>query len=204
MLCGLDEAGVGALMSDLVASAVILGENTDRTRLCDSKQISSERKRVEIAQHIQDTCMVGIGRTTHSEIDELGMAACRRLVFTRALDDLHSKYNTCPTEIIVDGTLFNPWRDIRYECIPKADATVPAVSAASIIAKTSRDKQVHDLCAMHPEEAARYGWVTNKGYPSKHHRDAIRLHGRSEHHRMSYKLKEETPPKKRKRVSKTA
>lgn len=191
MLCGLDEAGVGSLMSDLVASAVILGDSVDMSMLCDSKKITSEKKRSAIERHIIDTCMVGVGRVTHREIDELGMAACRRIVFTRALEDLERVNGVRPSRIIVDGTLFTPWENIPYECIPKADATEPAVSAASIVAKSTRDRHIQEICHTHPDLANLYGWSTNKGYPSKRHRDAIKSHGRCEYHRVSYRLKDE-------------
>lgn len=191
MLCGLDEAGVGSLMSNLVASAVILGESVDVELLRDSKKITNEKKRAAIEKHIMSTCMVGIGIVTNQEIDDLGMADCRRIVFTRALEDLEKNTGVRPSKIIVDGTLFKPWKNIPYECIPKADATVPSVSAASIVAKSTRDRHIHDICAYHPEYAKRYGWSTNKGYPSQNHRDAIKLHGRCEYHRKSYRLKEE-------------
>lgn len=190
-LCGVDEAGVGPMMGDLVAAAVILGEGVDATRLMDSKRMRRHSERAQVRDHIRATCQVGLGRVTHAEIDALGMARCRRLVFHRALDDLVAHHGCLPDLIVVDGTLFEPWREVAYECVVKADATVPAVSAASIVAKCARDESVLSLCQEHPEWAERYGWQRNMGYPSAQHRGAILEHGRVPPHRHSFILKEE-------------
>ena len=192
LLCGVDEAGVGPMMGDLVASAVILGEGVDGSRLMDSKRMRRHAARVEARDHIRETCRVGLGRVSHAEIDQLGMARCRRLVFHRALDDMVAHHpGPLPDLIVVDGTLFEPWRGVAYECVVKADATVPAVSAASIVAKCARDESVLALCQEHPEWAERYGWRSNMGYPSAQHRGAILEHGRVAPHRQSFRLREE-------------
>lgn len=174
MIAGVDEAGVGCLMGIMVAGAVVLPPEFDVTPLNDSKKMS-EKRREEMAKIIREKAYVGVGVITNTEIDTLGMAKCRRLVFHRALDELAktSRFD----RIIVDGTLFEDYHSIPHECIPKADATVPAVSAASIIAKTFRDDHVMQLCARHPESATLFGWKSNKGYPSATHLQAVRTHG---------------------------
>lgn len=182
MIAGVDEAGVGSLMSIMVAGAVILPDNFDTSELCDSKK-STEKKRKVMSEKLFKEADVGIGIVTEKEIDVLGLGKCRRLVFHRALDDLKTKHIR---KIIVDGTLFEKYKDIEHECIPKADATVPAVSAASIVAKHYRDTFILELCEKNKNMSEFYGWKKNKGYPSKQHRDAIKSRGISKFHRISY------------------
>lgn len=182
MIAGVDEAGVGSLMSIMVAGAVILPDDFDVSNLCDSKK-STDKKRKRMSEKLISEADVGIGIVTEDEIDSLGLAKCRRLVFHRALDNLKSKeFN----KIIVDGTLFEKYNDVAHECIPKADATVPCVSAASIVAKHYRDTFILNLCDENPESSNIYGWRTNKGYPSQKHREAIKANGISKFHRKSY------------------
>lgn len=179
---GVDEAGVGSLISIMVAGAVVLPDKFDTSELCDSKKIS-EKKRKILYDKIVTEADVGIGVVTHEEIDTLGLAKCRRLVFHRALDNLKTSE---VTKIIVDGTLFEKYKDIEHECIPKADATVPCVSAASIIAKHYRDTFILGLCDKNKELDSVYNWRSNKGYPSKMHLDTIKSRGISKFHRLSY------------------
>lgn len=111
-------------------------------------------------------------------------------VFERALDDLFRKHPTLVVDqIIVDGTLFRPYKNISYECIPKADLTNPHVSAASILAKTTRDAQILELCDAEPELDERYGIRSNKGYLGVAHIKGLQEHGFSSHHRTSYRIK---------------
>lgn len=174
MIAGVDEAGVGCLMGTMVAGAVVLPAEFDVTPLNDSKKMT-EGRRKEAEKQIREGAFVGVGVVTNAEIDELGMAKCRRLVFHRALDELAKQVEF--ERIIVDGTLFEDYRGIPHTCIPKADATVPAVSAASIVAKTFRDEHVVQLCAQYPEWAKLFGWRSNKGYPSAAHLRAVQTHG---------------------------
>lgn len=181
-IIGVDEAGVGSLMGMMVAGAVILPSTFDTSKLFDSK-ILSEKKRKVLYEELVNSAHVGIGVVTNEEIDVLGMAKCRRLVFHRALDDLDMGAD----KIIVDGTIFEKYKNIKHECIPKADKTVPCVSAASIIAKHYRDTKILEICDREPENAERYGWNSNKGYPAKKHLTAIKEFGVVSHHRKSYR-----------------
>ena len=196
MLVGVDEAGVGALMGNLVAAAVAFPNDDGTTMeslpiLKDSKKMTPKR-RTEAADRLRETVLFGMGIVSNAEIDELGMARCRRLVFTRALDALAEAHPEATfRKIIVDGTLFDGWRGVDYECMPRADATVPQVSAASILAKTCRDAQVNALCEAEPEVARRYAWTSNKGYPSEAHIRAVLEDGRTPHHRRTFQLKQE-------------
>lgn len=187
MIVGLDEAGVGALMGPMVAAAVIFPDGFDTTGLCDSKKMTGAARERE-AQRILCSCSVGIGEISSSEVDALGMAKCRRLVFHRALDALGEETIETIDKIIVDGTLFEAYRGLKHECIPRADATMPVVSAASIVAKEHRDAHVRNVCKLTPELARRYGWCSNMGYPTVVHLAGLRAHGAvPEYHRMSFR-----------------
>ncbi len=188
-MLGLDEAGVGPGFGNLVASAVYLPDNHKIKGIADSKKISA-KKREKIFEEIKSSCKYGIGIVTNDEIDALGLSEARYLVFDRALDDFASSNPEFNVEnIIVDGNMFRQWREVKYECIPKADATIPTVSAASIIAKVTRDKQILELCELEPEFDERYGISSNKGYLSARHISGIQKYGRSVYHRKSYKIK---------------
>ena len=133
---------------------------------------------------------VGIGVITNEEIDEYGMAKCRRLIFHRALDELEKildlPIEDIVTKIIVDGTLFDPYKNINFECIPKADAIFPCCSAASIIAKHYRDTKILEICAEYEDYAKKYDWIKNKGYPAPKHLKALQDYGTTKFHRLSY------------------
>lgn len=187
-VAGCDEAGCGPAFGDLVAAACVLPEGHTVEGLADSKKLT-ERRRQALFQEITAQCAYGIGRVSHTEIDARGLGWARRAVFHRALDDLAERSGSVPDEVIVDGTLYEPWRDVPYRCEPKADATVPCVSAASVLAKVTRDASVHALCDADPTLDERYGLRSNKGYLSKRHLDGLRAHGLTPLHRHSYKIR---------------
>lgn len=182
MEAGVDEAGCGSLMGDLVAAAVMLPDGFDGV-VNDSKKLSA-KKREALATQIEKTARVGVGVVTRAEIDANTFAWARRAVFLRALAALGEPL---PASIVVDGTqFFDGYRDVPFVLEAKADAKYASVGAASIVAKVTRDRSVLGLCDAQPELAKRYGWRTNMGYPTKAHRDALASHGPSEHHRRSF------------------
>lgn len=188
---GVDEAGVGCLLGDLCAAAVIIPASVREkdaefiSKLKDSKQLNASRRQALTAVICQK-CMVGVGIVTSAEINEIGLGLARRIVFHRALDELMERHK--PRMIIVDGTLFDAYHDIPYKCIPKADAYFKHVAAASIVAKTTRDANLLSWCAEHPLVASRYDLLNNKGYITAKHKAAIAEHGKTSMHR-NYNLK---------------
>lgn len=191
---GLDEAGVGPAVGSMWAAAVHLPPTDGMAELqglTDSKAISAKR-RAALRAVLLSRAHYGLGEVTHTEIDDFGMAEARRLVFERALADYVARDGPKPTQLEVDGTLFRQWTldgaPVPHRCTPRADASIPCVSAASILAKTTRDAQIEALCDSHPELSDRFDLRANKGYLSVRHLDGLRRHGRSEWHRASFRI----------------
>ena len=190
MIVGLDEAGVGAAYGSMWAAAVHLQRDNIVVGITDSKKLS-KRKRETISAALKAAeadVLYGLGEVTQVEIDTNGMGEARRLVFHRALEDFMQRNgNKLPEKLIVDGTLFRDWRGVPFECLPGADAKVACVGAASILAKTTRDAQVKEMCDddMH----AKYDIRNNMGYLSKKHLNGLKAHGWGSNHRRSYKIR---------------
>lgn len=173
-------------MGDLVACACALPTGAVCKDVVDSKKMT-EKRRARVASELRATSMYGIGSVSAHEIDELGMGACRRLVFERALDDFVRRNDEVPHKVLVDGTLYTEWRGVPYECHVQGDSKFPCISAASILAKTERDARVLKLVALDPVLDV-YGWTRNKGYPTAQHYAALRENGPTVHHRHSFRL----------------
>lgn len=189
-MLGLDEAGAGPGFGPLVACAATLQEGHTVEGLADSK-VLSEKKRNVLFEALQTQCRFGLGVVTNEEIDEWGMAEARRKVFERALEDFARKYDDFQIRhLIVDGTIFRPWKDVPYTLMAKADQKIPNVSAASILAKVTRDTQMKALCDAEPDLDQKYKIRQNKGYLSKDHIEGIREHGFSRFHRKSYNIRQ--------------
>jgi len=177
---GCDEAGRGCLAGPVVASAVILPNSFNHDVLNDSKQLN-EKTRYSLVDEIKKEAISwAIGVVNHQEIDEINILNASYLAMHRALDQLKTKAE----HILVDGNRFNKYKDIPHACIIKGDSKYFSIAAASILAKTYRDDLMKSLAEGFPE----YGWHTNFGYPTKAHRAAIKEHGATPHHRMSFQL----------------
>lgn len=177
---GCDEAGRGCLAGSVFAAAVILPAGYDNAALNDSKKIT-ERRRYELREQIMaDAEAWAVGEVTPEEIDRINILKASFLAMHRALDRLKVR----PEAVIVDGNRFVPYRDLPYTTVVKGDGKYQAIAAASILAKTFRDDYMKSLHREYPC----YGWDGNKGYPTAEHRRAIREHGVSPYHRMSYNL----------------
>jgi len=188
-MLGLDEAGCGPAFGELVASAVCIPETVIIPGLTDSKKLSTKKRDVYY-QEIIKKCQWSTGIVSNTEIDEMGLGEARRVVFERALENFESKYpEFIMTKLIVDGTIFRKWKNVHHECIPKADSLYSEVSAASVIAKVTRDKLVTDLCSTYPYLDNFYCISQNKGYLTKKHVQGIKKHGITEFHRKSYNIK---------------
>lgn len=177
---GCDEAGRGCLAGSVFAAAVILPAGYDNAALNDSKKLT-ERRRYELREQIMaDAEAWAVGEVTPEEIDRINILKASFLAMHRALDLLKVR----PEAVIVDGNRFMPYRDLPYTTVVKGDGKYQAIAAASILAKTFRDDYMKSLHREYPC----YGWDGNKGYPTAEHRRAIREHGVSPYHRMSYNL----------------
>lgn len=177
---GCDEAGRGCLAGSVFAAAVILPAGYDNAALNDSKKLT-ERRRYELREQIMaDAEAWAVGEVTPEEIDRINILKASFLAMHRTLDLLKVR----PEAVIVDGNRFVPYRDLPYTTVVKGDGKYQAIAAASILAKTFRDDYMKSLHREYPC----YGWDGNKGYPTAEHRRAIREHGVSPYHRMSYNL----------------
>ena len=177
---GCDEAGRGCLAGPVYAAAVILPPDYHNDLLNDSKQLS-EKKRDQLRSIIErDAVSWAVGIVDNQEIDQIHILNASMLAMHRALDQL----TVCPQEIIVDGNRFKPYRDIPHTTIVKGDGKYMSIAAASILAKTHRDECMLALHQQYPQ----YHWDSNKGYPAPVHRQAIRLHGTTPYHRLTFQL----------------
>ena len=195
---GCDEAGRGCLAGSVYAAAVILPEDYQNELLNDSKQLT-EKRRYELREVIErDAIAWAVGIVTPDEIDKINILNASILAMHRALDQLKVR----PEAIIVDGNRFKPYYEggersevrgqrsevrgerIPYSAIVKGDGKYLSIAAASILAKTYRDDYMNRLAEEYPQ----YDWLSNKGYPTKKHREAIRQYGITPYHRKSYNL----------------
>ena len=183
---GCDEAGRGCLAGSVYAAAVILPEGYQNELLNDSKQLS-EKKRYQLREIIErDAVAWAVGIVTPEEIDKINILNASILAMHRALDQLKVR----PEAIIVDGNRFKPYKDpsdgkaLPSTTIVKGDGKYLAIAAASILAKTYRDDYMNELA----QEYSQYDWLSNKGYPTKKHREAIKQFGITPYHRKSYNL----------------
>ena len=177
---GCDEAGRGCLAGSVYAAAVILPDGYQNELLNDSKQLS-EKKRYQLREIIErDAVAWAVGIVTPEEIDKINILNASILAMHRALDQLKVR----PEAIIVDGNRFKPYQDLPHTTIVKGDGKYLAIAAASILAKTYRDDYMNQLAEEYPQ----YDWRSNKGYPTKKHREAIKQFGITPYHRKSYNL----------------
>ena len=178
LVAGVDEVGRGPLAGAVVAAAVILDPNNWIDGLADSK-VLSEKKRDALDIEIRAKALCwSLGRAEVEEIDEINILQASLLAMKRAVEGL----SKCPDHIKIDGNKrIN--MTISMETIVKGDSKVAAISAASIIAKVARDKEMVELDKQHPE----YGFACHKGYPTKAHREALMKHGALCCHRKSFK-----------------
>lgn len=189
---GCDEAGRGCLAGAVYAAAVILPPDYHNADLNDSKQLT-EKKRYMLREQIErDAVSWAVGIVTPEEIDKINILQASFLAMHRAIDQL----TPCPEALIIDGNRFTPYHPIigggtsraevalPHTTIVKGDGKYLAIAAASILAKTYRDDYMNRLAEEYPQ----YDWRSNKGYPTKKHRQAIREYGVTPYHRLSYNL----------------
>ena len=177
---GCDEAGRGCLAGSVYAAAVILPEDYQNELLNDSKQLT-EKKRYQLREIIErDAVAWAVGIVTPEEIDKVNILNASILAMHRALNQLKVR----PEAIIVDGNRFKPYQELPHTTIVKGDGKYLSIAAASILAKTYRDDYMNQLAGEYPQ----YDWRSNKGYPTKKHREAIKQFGITPYHRKSYNL----------------
>lgn len=177
---GCDEAGRGCLAGSVYAAAVILPADYNNPDLNDSKKITA-RKRYQLREQIQNEAIAwAVGIVTPEEIDRVNILHASFLAMHRAIDGLKVR----PQALIIDGNRFDPYKDLPFTTIIKGDGRYQPIAAASILAKTYRDDYMDALAKEYPY----YDWQSNKGYPTKKHRQGIREYGISPYHRKSYNL----------------
>ena len=180
---GCDEAGRGCLAGSVYAAAVVLPPDYTHPLLNDSKQLTDARRRALRTDIERDALAWAIGTATAAEIDEINILRASILAMHRALDGLSLR----PDFIIVDGNRFTPYGQTPHATIVKGDARYLSIAAASILAKTYRDDEMHRLAALYPG----YGWERNAGYPTAAHREAIARLGVTPYHRRTFRLVKE-------------
>ena len=178
LIAGVDEVGRGPLAGAVVAAAVILDPEKKIIGLADSKKLS-EKKRNQLDLEIREKSLCwSLGRAEVEEIDEINILQASLLAMKRAVEGLSIR----PDHLKIDGNK-RIHMDISMETIVQGDSKVAAISAASIIAKVARDKEMLELDRLHPE----YGFASHKGYPTKAHREALIKFGVLSYHRKTFK-----------------
>lgn len=178
--CGTDEAGRGCLAGPVTAAAVILPEHFEHDLLNDSKKLSL-KQRLLLRPIIEEQAVAfAVAHIQPEKIDDINILNASILAMHKAISQLNVK----PEYILVDGNKFKPYNNIEHLCVIKGDAKFMNIAAASVLAKTYRDDVMLELHNKYPV----YDWINNKGYPTKKHREAIRIYGQTNYHRQSFKL----------------
>lgn len=177
-LCGIDEAGRGPLAGPMVVAGVVLKEEIKH--LDDSKKIS-EKKREELFEQIIKKSNYHIVFSSAKQIDEKGISFCLKNSILEIINNIKDTYTNI--EFLIDGNTSFGIKDLKHKI--KADSTIKEVSAASILAKVSRDRYMKEIANLYPN----YSFEKHKGYGTKSHIESIRKHGKSQEHRYTFKLK---------------
>ena len=179
LVAGIDEAGRGPLAGSVVAAAVILDESNPVDGLTDSKKLS-EGRRLELEVEIKKNAVAwAIAEASHHEVDQINILQASLLAMKRALLGLNLK----PQQVLVDGNRLPALDGYQMQAIVKGDLYEPCISAASILAKNYRDRQMLELDRQYPQ----YQFARHKGYPTALHREMLKRHGVSAVHRRSFK-----------------
>jgi ribonuclease HII len=194
--CGCDEAGRGCLAGPVTAAAVIFPPDFECAALNDSKQLT-EKERDMLRPMIEQNALAwAVAFVDNREIDEINILNASILAMHKAISMLKIR----PEFLIIDGNKFKQYEDIPHQTIIKGDGKYLSIAAASVLAKTHRDEYMNTLHA----EFSAYCWNKNKAYPTVAHRQAIKIHGITPFHRLTFNLTGEKkllskPKKKRKR-----
>jgi ribonuclease HII len=178
LIAGVDEVGRGPLVGDVVTAAVILDANNPIVGLTDSKKLSEKKLALLFDEIQQKALYFAIGRASPCEIDQLNILHATMLAMQRAVDNLE----VSPEFVFIDGNRC-PKLTMPSEAIVKGDLRVAEISAASILAKVTRDREMQALVKQYPQ----YGFAKHKGYPTKAHFQAIEKHGVTPEYRKSFK-----------------
>lgn len=177
---GCDEAGRGCLAGPVFAAAVILPPNFEHPKLNDSKQVD-EGTRNMLATYIEEHAIAfAVAACSAAEVDEYNILNASFMAMHRAILQL----KPAPELLLIDGNRFNALGGFKHLCMIKGDAKFMHIAAASILAKTYRDRHMESLDEQYPQ----YKWYKNKGYPTKSHRDAIEKYGPCAEHRKTFQL----------------
>ena len=176
-MAGVDEAGRGPLAGPVMAAAVILDDLRPIQGLADSKKLTAARREELYHEILAKALCCSVAHATVEEIDTLNILQATMLAMRRAVEGLR----LTPARVLVDGNRL-PTLKVMAEAIVKGDALVPAISAASILAKVTRDRWCNEIDADYPH----YGFATHKGYGTTAHLDALRAHGACPLHRRTF------------------
>ncbi len=178
-IAGVDEAGRGPLAGSVVAAAVILDDANPISGLTDSKRLSAS-KRCELELEIKQKALAwAVAESSHEEIDQINILQASLLAMKRAVMQLSHR----PQLVLVDGNRLPDLSGYEMKAIVKGDLSEPCISAASILAKEFRDRQMLELDVIYPQ----YEFARHKGYPTALHRDLLKQHGACPVHRLSFK-----------------
>tara|TARA_A100000164_G_C21731261_1_gene687685 strand:+ start:86 stop:646 length:561 start_codon:yes stop_codon:yes gene_type:complete len=177
LIAGVDEVGRGSLVGPVYAAAVILKRSVNQKLLKDSKKLT-KIKRETLSKYIKENSIWAIGKASIKEIEKINILQASLLAMKRAIKKLKKK----PTIVLIDGNQLLKIKDYKFKSIVKGDEKIPSISAASIIAKVTRDKMITNL----GKKFKGYNWDKNYGYGTRSHLKAIKRLGITQHHRKTF------------------
>ena len=177
ILAGVDEVGRGSLIAPVYAAAVILNKSINKRLLKDSKSLTKDR-REELDKYIRKNSIWAIGQASIKEIEKINILHASLLAMKRAILKLKKK----PSLVLIDGNKLPDLKNYNLKYVIKGDQKIPSISAASIVAKVSRDRFITTLS----KKFKNYGWDTNSGYGTKKHLNALKKFGVTKHHRKTF------------------
>jgi len=177
ILAGVDEVGRGSLIGPVFAAAVILNKSINKKVLNDSKKLT-KNKREQLNRYIKENSIWAVGRASTKEIEKMNILHASLLAMKRAILKLNKK----PSLVLIDGNQLPDLKNYKLQYVIKGDQKIPSISAASIIAKVSRDEFISKLS----KQFDSYGWDSNSGYGTKEHLRAIKKHGITKYHRKTF------------------